>query len=115
MLDEDIAFATEVVSNLAIMLEDDGGIKRVLALTRQQLQTKTAVVGGSDHNTVLCFLDRGQKLPDNADAYGVGIDPYVTFQIVRGNPLDNLGIEDQALRERRKDKTEVVRRFLATR
>lgn len=109
---EDMRFATEVANNLAIMLEDDGGIKRVLALTRQQVQLRAATTGErADHNTLFCFLDRGQNLPDNADAYGVGIDPYVTIQIVRGNVLSMPDMEAIALKERQIDRTEVVRKF----
>jgi putative methionine-R-sulfoxide reductase with GAF domain len=110
--DEDITFVMEVANNLAIMLEDDGGIKRVLAMTRQQMQHREATMGEKgDHRTVLCCLDRGQNLPGNPERHGVGIDPYVTINIVRGNPQNSLEMEAIALKERHLDKTKVVRRF----
>jgi len=109
---DDVTFAVEVANNLAIMLEDDGGIKRVLSMVRQQIQHRQATIGEkADRNTVLCFLDRGQELPNDADFHGVGIDPYVTIQIVRGNPLTTTNLEDLAREARRKDRNAVVRRF----
>lgn len=110
--DNDVNFATEVANNLAIMLEDNGGVKRVLAQTRMQLQQKAATSGErADHNTVLCYLDRGQDLPNDADTWGVGIDPYVTVHIVRYDPLEALDTEAVVRQARLRDKTEVARRF----
>lgn len=109
---DDKSFAMEVANDLAIMLEDDGGIKRVLTRVRQQIQHRAAIMAErADNNTVLCFLDRGQNLPDNADAHGVGIDPYVTIRIVRGNPMAAPNMEVNALEDRFRDRTSVVRRF----
>eukprot|EP00747_Dinoflagellata_sp_TGD_P033911 gnl/TRDRNA2_/TRDRNA2_136913_c0_seq2.p1 gnl/TRDRNA2_/TRDRNA2_136913_c0~~gnl/TRDRNA2_/TRDRNA2_136913_c0_seq2.p1 ORF type:complete len:260 (+),score=48.42 gnl/TRDRNA2_/TRDRNA2_136913_c0_seq2:61-780(+) len=109
---EDVGFATEVANNLAIMLEDDGGIKRVLALMRRQVQQKTATADTkADRRRVLMSLERGQGLPNNADYYGVGIDPYVTIQIVRGNPSGKEDMEKEALQERRLDRRNVERKF----
>jgi len=117
---EDVKDVTRFSNNLAIMLEEDGGLMRVLNLTRQRMQQKAArsavdTASTSGRHTVLCFLERALNLPDNADPDGVGCDPYITLRIVRGNPLktNQTGwvVESCALQDRAKDKVEPVRRF----
>merc|ERR1711953_1627737 len=74
--EEDVMDVTRFANDLAIMLEEDGGIKRVLNLTRQRMQQKDARGLSPDGKyTILCYLERAKNLPDNADLDGVGIDP----------------------------------------
>eukprot|EP00747_Dinoflagellata_sp_TGD_P058230 gnl/TRDRNA2_/TRDRNA2_151032_c0_seq2.p1 gnl/TRDRNA2_/TRDRNA2_151032_c0~~gnl/TRDRNA2_/TRDRNA2_151032_c0_seq2.p1 ORF type:complete len:642 (+),score=97.32 gnl/TRDRNA2_/TRDRNA2_151032_c0_seq2:100-1926(+) len=118
----DEKFAQTIALDLAVTLEDDGGIKRVLARTRAALNESEVAMALSgspqspqphDRRTVLVSLARGQSLPNNADACGVGIDPYVTIRIVQGNPLmnDSENVKEDALRLLREDKKQIVRTF----
>eukprot|EP00928_Gymnodinium_smaydae_P043537 TRINITY_DN29149_c0_g1_i1.p1 TRINITY_DN29149_c0_g1~~TRINITY_DN29149_c0_g1_i1.p1 ORF type:complete len:955 (-),score=120.26 TRINITY_DN29149_c0_g1_i1:245-3109(-) len=109
---EDIAFTKNVALNLGIMLEDDGGIKRVLALARQQLQNKQMSASSrADYYTVLLFLEKAQNLHGIADYYGSGISPYVTVRIVEGDPTKDPLMGEEVVQQRIKDRKNVVRKF----
>lgn len=84
---EDLQYVQQVASLIAQMLEGPTAeLRRVLKMTRQRQQHKVALEGSaSGDKTVVCFLERAQDLPASQD--GSDIDAYVTFQIVRGNPL----------------------------
>lgn len=92
---EDEQYVSQVANYIALMLEGPTAeLRRVLALTRQQMQRKAAMAGTHlDEDTVVCFLERAQDLPSGE----TGIDPYVTVSIVRGNPLEQ---QDRTLKER---------------
>lgn len=66
---------------------------------------------------VLIFVERAQNLPDNADTYGVGIDPYVTARIVEGDPLKSTEpkMAERLHKERRRDRLSPVRSFAKSR
>jgi len=103
----DIEYLQEVGQHLSVMLEGpDAGLKRVLNLTRMRMQVKDL-----DSPGVACFLDSMQNLiaPDE-----LGINPYVTATIFRGNPLLDQAVdfERRVNKERKKDKLSPVRRFM---
>jgi len=104
---EDVQYVQQVANYIALMLEGPTAeLRRVLALTRQRTQHKVAIEasGHCKESTVVCFLEQAQDLPD-ADSLGSGdgtLDPYVTFQIVRGDPLKDqeLGLQQKVLAQR---------------
>eukprot|EP00747_Dinoflagellata_sp_TGD_P207333 gnl/TRDRNA2_/TRDRNA2_80907_c0_seq2.p1 gnl/TRDRNA2_/TRDRNA2_80907_c0~~gnl/TRDRNA2_/TRDRNA2_80907_c0_seq2.p1 ORF type:complete len:628 (+),score=110.46 gnl/TRDRNA2_/TRDRNA2_80907_c0_seq2:51-1886(+) len=103
---EDVKYLEQVASYVSNVLEGpDAGLNRALHYTRRRLQHLEAVKAPSlvsNVHSVVCFLERAQNLPNNADLLGVGIDPYVTLAVVRGDPLLNQmpGLERQVLKER---------------
>merc|ERR1740129_2462071 len=74
---------------------------------------KRELIGGTGKHqcAVLCKLERAQNLPSRAEMKL--IDPYVTFSIVRGNPLEDHRPDPvQRLRStRNKDRKQAIRRF----
>lgn len=104
---EDVQYVQQVANYIALMLEGPTAeLRRVLALTRQRTQHKVAIAasGHCKESTVVCFLEQAQDLPE-ADSPRSGdgtLDPYVTFQIVRGDPLKDqeLGLQQRVLAQR---------------
>jgi len=104
---EDVQYVQQVANYIALMLEGPTAeLRRVLALTRQRTQHKVAIEtsGHCKESTVVCFLEQAQDLPE-ADFHGSGdgtLDPYVTFQIVRGDPMkdEDPGLQQKVLAQR---------------
>jgi len=96
-----------------MMLEGpDAGLRRVLALSRKRMQRKEIIGGsGRHHCAVLCFLEKAENLPGRERRKP--IDPYVTFSIIRGNPLEGQqpGVHQRLYRARNKDRKAAIRRF----
>lgn len=88
---EDVQYAQQVANYMALLLEGPTAeLRRVLALTRQLQQHKVALEasGRCKQSTVVCFLEQGQDLPTTCVTGGnETLDSYVTFHIVRGDPL----------------------------
>jgi len=88
---DDVKYAQQVASYIAMMLEGPTAeLRRVLALTRQKMQHQDLVRSGtSTDTTVICFCEQAHDLPESL-AEGDGLmDPYITMQVVRGDPLQN--------------------------
>jgi len=111
---EDVFYVKEAAQYIGMMLEGpDAGLRRVLALSRNRMQKRELIGGTGKHQcAVLCKLERAQNLPSRAEAIKL-IDPYVTFSIVRGNPLEDHRPDpvQRLLRARNKDRKEAIRRF----
>ncbi|CAE7211082.1 tmem65 [Symbiodinium natans] len=108
---EDVEFVTQVAHYIGMMLEGpDAGLRRVLASTRQKMQSKALMQAAYAKGAVMCNLVKATNLP-SASKRKV-IDPYVTFSIVRGNPLQQEpGVEQRVMRIRNKDRQAAIRRF----
>jgi len=111
---EDVAYAMEVAHHIGMMLEGpDAGLRRVLALSRRRMQERGVIVGIGHHQRgVLCYLEKAQNLPSRGERKAT-LDPYLTFSIVRGNPLlvQQPGAQQRQWRYREKDRRSPVRRF----
>jgi hypothetical protein len=115
----DIKFVEQAASHISTVMEGpDAGLRRVLNLARQHNQQKDAIRKmGRDKSAVVCFVDRAENLPNNADLFGVGIDPYVTIKIVRGDPLKDQSGAERAMemnRDRRRGRTQPTRDYAIT-
>ncbi|CAJ1373151.1 unnamed protein product [Effrenium voratum] len=119
---EDVDYVTQVAHHIGMMLEGpDAGLRRVLALTRQKMQSKAVIQAADlDRGAVMCNLVKAERLPNRAVQKPATkaqkqkkiIDPYVTFSIARGNPLQQKpGVEERVMRGRNKDRKTAVRRF----
>ncbi|CAE7512294.1 tmem65 [Symbiodinium necroappetens] len=108
---EDVEFVTQVAHYMGMLLEGpDAGLRRVLASTRQKMQTKAAMQAADAKGTIVCNLVKATSLP-SASKRKV-IDPYVTFSIARSNPLQQEpGVEQRVMRVRNKDRKAAIRRF----
>lgn len=112
--EEDMQYVTEVAHHLEMMLEGpDAGLRRVLALSRQRMQLQSGALLKAHQCKVLANLDRAEHLPHRPGQPERDIDPYVTFNIVRDNPLNMQASElkQLVLRKRLKDRTKAMRRF----
>lgn len=115
---QDEAYVQEVAHHLGMLLEGpDACLRRVLALSRQKMQQKSVIQGVElGKGALVCNLVRGENLPIRA-AEGAAnmrnsIDPYITFSIVRGNPLaEEIGLQRRVLKARNKDRKATIRRF----
>lgn len=118
---EDVDFVTEAALHIGMMLEGpDAGLRRVLALSRKRMQSKEVMEGTElGEGAVICHLERAQSLPSRRDDEGnrshraKTIDPYVTFNITRGDPMVDQGLDlpENVLRARNKDRQAAIRRF----
>eukprot|EP00930_Biecheleria_cincta_P061515 TRINITY_DN47090_c0_g1_i1.p1 TRINITY_DN47090_c0_g1~~TRINITY_DN47090_c0_g1_i1.p1 ORF type:complete len:735 (+),score=123.88 TRINITY_DN47090_c0_g1_i1:60-2264(+) len=113
----DEAYVQEVAHHIGMLLEGpDAGLRRVLALSRQRMQQKSVIQGMElGKGALVCSLVRGENLPSRA-AEGAArrntIDPYITFTIVRGDPLsDGPDLQKRLLQARNKDRKAAIRRF----
>jgi len=113
--EEDVKYVSEVAHHIGMMLEGpDAGLRRVLALSRQRMQEKNVLQGTLGHGAVLCSLEKAEHLPSRSEASKrrFNIDPYVTFSIVRGDPLEQApGVQQRIMRARNKDRKAALRRF----
>jgi len=113
---EDVQYVTEAAYHIGMMLEGpDAGLRRVLRLSRRQMQRKDVVNDSDSHQSaVLCFLEKAQGLPRSAEKPSV-IDPYITLSLVPGNLLTSGSQQrdmPQKLRKaRNKDRKHNIRRF----
>lgn len=110
--EEDVNYVRSVASHVALMVEGpDAGLKRVLAMTRQKLQHKGITEAkGDQHVAAVCFLEQAQNLPSRPDGKDNLMNPFVTFNVMRGDPLRNQVKEFQqiALRKRAKDRGKMI-------
>lgn len=112
--EEDVQYVSEVAHHLEMMLEGpDAGLRRVLALSRQRMQQKYVVDREAKQCMVLATLQRAERLPGRPGDREKNIDPYVTFSLMRGNPLltKEQGLHKRMWLARNKDRKTAVRRF----
>lgn len=111
----DIEYISEVADHLGMMLEGpDTGLRRVMKVTRARMQQKEAQRDTSHRQGIWCSLERTEGIQP---AEGITMDAYVTFSIVRGDPLrsrqETMGTG--IIRARSKDKFRAIRKFTKTR
>mmetsp|Transcript_22237 Transcript_22237/g.39550 ORF Transcript_22237/g.39550 Transcript_22237/m.39550 type:complete len:786 (+) Transcript_22237:109-2466(+) len=114
---EDVKYVSEVAHHIGMMLEGpDAGLRRVLRISRERMQNKS-VMEATDlgKGAVICNLVKAKQLPTRASADSQGrtfIDPYITFSIVRGSPInEEIGAQQRQLRSRNKDRKAAIRRY----
>jgi len=102
---EEVQYVSQVANYFALMLEGPTAeLRRVLHLTRQNFQHKEALQSteGQNKSTVICYLEQAHDLPVVEHAHNTGINPYVTFSILRGDPVaqEVHGLRERVLRNR---------------
>lgn len=101
---DDAQYVEQVANYMSLMLEGPTAeLRRVLALTRQLHQHKQAMeTSGRERDAVVvCYLEQAQDLP-SLGAKDDTLDSYVTFHIVRGDPLsgEDLNLQSRMLSKR---------------
>jgi len=111
----DAEYVQRAAEYLSLALQGpEAPLSSVVEIMNQRMHQKMAAQTLQQCSSyIICGVDHAANLPDNADSFGVGIDPYVTIQIVEGNPLENSDskLERKITRLRSQDKGNSTKLF----